>query len=59
MPKTGSQPIAIDVRNQFCLAVDDLDGPFFAGRDTLCAAVTFLFVDSDYLSRDHVSFSVY
>ncbi len=50
----GAQAVAKHVLHEVCLAVDDPDGPFRAGRDTLAAAVAELFVDFDDIA---VSFS--
>ena len=45
LPETGAQAVAVFFRHQAGLAIDDLDGPLGARRDTLPAAVALFFLD--------------
>ena len=49
MPQARPQTVTVDVSYEPHLAVDDLQGTLSAVWDAHAAAVTFLFVDLDYL----------
>ncbi len=51
--KTGPETIAEVISHQPGFAIDNLNGPFGASRNTQAAAVTFLFIDFDHIANHH------
>ena len=53
MSQTGAQAVTIDVTDQSGLAVNQLNGPFRTGCDAQTTAITFVFINLDYISNRH------
>jgi hypothetical protein len=51
--EAGPKPIAVDITDQFGLAVDNGDGAFGARRHAISAPIAELFVDLDDFSYSH------